>query len=250
MLNKKIFIRIACFVFVFVSSILAFVPSAFAWPWSKSAQANDVYNETENARINWTEGYVEAVGQAVAPKGQERTPQGKLLAKRGAIVDLQRNLLEFLLGVHVDATSVLDDFMANDMVKTQVNGVVKNVVVEKADWKDGIFTVVGKVKLPEIRIVLLPIIEKKSAPVAKKQSQKQTYNYTGLVVDARHLPLVPSMSFRIVNEKGEEVYGVAKASEQAFLSSGLCEYHSNMEWAKGREKVASNPLIVKATRLL
>lgn len=247
---KKFKARVIFFAYVFIFTSILLLPKAYAWPWNSSAQASYVYNETDNARINWTEGYVEAIGQAVAPKGQERTAQGKLLAKRGAIVDLQRNLLEFISGVNIDATSVIDDFMANDRVKTQVYGVIKNVIVEKADWKKGVYTVIGKVKLPEVRIVILPLIEKKSVPVAKKQSQKQAFDYTGLIVDARHLPLVPAMTFRIVNEKGEEIYGVNRVEQQIFLSSGLCEYHSNMEWAKGRDKVASKPLIVKATKLI
>ncbi len=38
---------------------------------------------TEFARVNWTDDYVEASGQAVAPTGKEKTAQGKLLARRG-----------------------------------------------------------------------------------------------------------------------------------------------------------------------
>ena len=91
-----------------------------------------VVDETERARIDWTEGYIEAQGEAVAPAGKADTAQGKLLARRGAVVDLQRNLLEFLQGVRVDSRTTMRDFMASDVVRTEVQGMIKNVEILEA----------------------------------------------------------------------------------------------------------------------
>ena len=52
----------------------------------------ELVEEGKNARINWTSDYIEATGQAVPPTGKQGTGQGQLLARRGATLDLQRNL--------------------------------------------------------------------------------------------------------------------------------------------------------------
>ena len=40
------------------------------------------------------------------------------------------------------------------------------------------------------------------------------------------------------------------AEDEVLLNSGQCEYHTNMEWAKGSAKVADRPLIVKPAKLV
>jgi hypothetical protein len=213
-----------------------------------------VVDETERARIDWTEGYIEAQGEAVAPAGKADTAQGKLLARRGAVVDLQRNLLEFLQGVRVDSRTTMRDFMASDVVRTEVQGMIKNVEILEAFWDGEIYTVRGRVKLEQVRRAVLPALPEKPAPkavpAAPAPGRKPSGSYTGLVVDARHLPLIPAMTFRIVDEKGKEVYGLGSVDRERFLSSGLCDYHNHLDYARGAPRVTDSPLVVKAVRVV
>lgn len=213
-----------------------------------------VIDETESARINWTESYIEARGQAVPPTGKEKTAQGKLLARRGAIVDLQRNLLEYLQGVRVDARTTVKDFMATDIVRTEVQGIVKGVEILEATWDGEIYTVVGRIRLEQLRRAVLPALPEKPAPravpPAPAPGKKPSGSYTGLVVDARHLPLIPAMTFRIVDESGKEVYSLATVDKERFLSSGLCDYHNNLDYAKGAPRVSDGPIVIKAVRVM
>ena len=209
-----------------------------------------VVDDSEFARINWTEDYVEASGQAVPPDGKENTPQGKLLARRGAVVDLQRNLLEFIQGVRVDAKTTMTDFMVRDEVRTSVQGLIKAVEIEEGSWDGEVYTVKGREKLEKIRSALLPALPVKPTVKTVPTQKPKSGGSSGLLVDVRHLPLIPALTFRVVDEKGKEVYGLAFADQERFLSSGLCDYHTNIAYAKGAPRIAAAPLVIKAVRTL
>ncbi|MCF7935331.1 MAG: hypothetical protein K9L28_03170 [Synergistales bacterium] len=208
-----------------------------------------VVEESENAKINWTDQYIEARGQAVPPTGKEGTAQGKLLARRGAFVDLQRNLLEFIKGVRVDAETTMENFMVDDYVKTEVSGTIKNVQVVEADWDGEIYTVVGRVRLEKIRTAVVSALPEQPEPkdVPPKPEPRGT-KLTGMVLDARHLPLIPAMTFKVFDENGKPVYGLDFVDRERFLASGLCDYQSNISYAKGAPRVTDNPVTVKAVR--
>jgi len=226
-----------------------------------------VVDETERARINWTEGWIEASGQAVPPKGVENPAQGKLLAQRGAVVDLQRNLLEAVKGVRVDSKTTLNDFMAHDQVRTEVSGFIRGVRIEKASWDGQIFTVRGRVRLEDVRRALAAVVVVKvrrvpvpprfggrrmTEPEAERQIERpdpvRRGGYTGLVIDCRRVPLIPSLMFRVVDESGRVVYGLENVDRERFLASGLCEYQSNLGYAVGQPRVADRSMVIRAIR--
>jgi hypothetical protein len=218
------------------------VPTAASGP-------GEVIVQKERGLMNWTKNYIEATGMAVAPKGTKGA-QAKLLARRGAIVDLQRNLLEFMAGVQIDARTTMDDFMASDRVRSEVSGNIRNVELMEGEWDGEAYTISGRIKLPEIRVVVAsnykPVpVEKAEVPPAKRTSGK----YTGLVIDVRHLPLVPSMTFNVLDENGRAVYNIELADHKFYLQSGLCAYFNNINYAKGDIFVATNPISTKAVRL-
>jgi len=205
--------------------------------------------------LDWGKNYIESTGMAVAPKGMSGA-QAMALARRGAIVDLQRNLLEFLNGVQVDSRTTMDDFMASDRVRTEVSGIIKNVELLEGTWDGEAYTVTGRIKLPELRVVVaanLPpnpvnvtiVEEEKKTPPARRTGSR----YTGLVIDARHLSLVPAMTFNVLDESGRTVYGIEFVDQQRYLQSGLCSYYHNINYAKGEGLVAPSPISAKAVRL-
>jgi hypothetical protein len=210
----------------------------------------ELVEEGKNARINWTSEYIEATGQAVPPTGKEGTGQGKLLARRGATLDLQRNLLEFIKGVQLSSETKMDDFMvANDTVRTQVQGLIKNVEITDAKFDGEIFTVTGRIKLDKVRQSVVPYLPKSTGDEKPGKSSGR-YAYTGVILDCRGLPLIPAVTFRVLDQRGKVVYGPGIAEDEVLLNSGQCEYHTNMEWAKGSAKVADRPLIVKPVKLV
>jgi hypothetical protein len=216
-----------------------------------AADLDSIVTQKERGLVDWSENYIEATGMSVAPKGTEGA-QAKALARRGAIVDLQRNLLEFLNGVQVDSRTVMDDFMAEDRVRSEVHGVIKNVEVLKGEWDGESYTVTGRVKLAQIRAIVAPSIKRDKVIIEiekKEPAPKTSAKYTGLIIDVRHLPLVPAMTFRVFDEGGRAVYGIEFVNEESFFQSGICAYYNNINYAKGEIFVAPNPISTKALRL-
>ncbi|MBQ9420015.1 MAG: hypothetical protein IJU31_06555 [Synergistaceae bacterium] len=231
-----------------------------------------VVTQKEKGLVDWTNNYVEATGMAVAPTGT-RGAQAKALARRGAMVDLQRNLLEFLVGVQIDATTVMEDFMANDKVRSEIHGIIRNVESISGEWDGESYTIKGRIKMGQLRTVIAPHIPParvypevgatpdveiyidevdeapapRKAPVKKAPAKKARYG--GLVIDVRHLPYVPAMSFNVYDAKGRPVYGMNFVNQKNYLQSGICAYFNNINVARGELRVNPSPIVAKATRL-
>lgn len=180
--------------------------------------------ESAGASVLWVEGYVTARGQAVAPAGREKTPQGQLLARRGAVVDLQRTLLEFVQGIRVDGISTMRDYVVHDEVRTALAGTIRGVQILEGRWDGNVYTVEGRVPLEGVRRALAPgiaLLRDRPTPPFRGNG------YSRLVVDARHLPLVPSLGGALIDDHGEEVHGVRFADRRAFVDRGLWRYETS-----------------------
>jgi hypothetical protein len=133
--------------------------------------------------VNWSAGYIEAVGIGAPPDRSIGKANARPMALRAAKVDAYRNLLEITKGVRVDSTSTIKDFtVESDVINTQVDGLVKGaVVVDQQYMSDG--TVEVRVRMPlygNLSQIIIPAsIEKRKlapppeapaapAPAAKK----------------------------------------------------------------------------------
>ncbi|HID15491.1 MAG TPA: hypothetical protein EYP16_01620, partial [Candidatus Atribacteria bacterium] len=80
----------------------------------------------EKGFIDWSKGKVYAKGYGVA---NPNLPKATALfgARRAALVDARRNLLETIGGVRIDSeTIILNKMTKSDKIKAVVSGVVKN----------------------------------------------------------------------------------------------------------------------------
>jgi len=220
--------------------------------------------------INWTNGYVEAVGIGAPPQRYIGSPQARPMALRAAQVDAYRNLLEVVGGVRVDsATSVKDFVVESDIINTQVQGIVKGAKTMKQEYlSDG--TVEVTVRMPlsgNFASVIVPrILERKQAapmpatpkapaPTAPPQAAKATPAsggggdvFTGLVVDARGIQARPAMSPRIIDEKGQEVYGSMNVDREYAVQQGMSGYARDLTAAQGNARVTNSPISVKGLK--
>ena len=73
--------------------------------------------------------------------------------------------------------------------------------------------------------------------------------YTGLIFDAQSLTFTPSGSVKILDEDGREVYGSAYVSKDWADKHGIVGYAKTLDQAKVNQRVAGNPLVIKAVRV-
>jgi len=193
--------------------------------------------------------------------------QAKIMARRAAIVDAQRNLVEQIQGAQIDAETTMEMAMAtSDTVKTKVSGVIRGAkIIAESIEKDGNYKVTLSVPTYGVGSVAQVAYDALSeagkmpatpAPIAKPdQSFKQTYTpagsaYTGVIVDARGMELSPTFAPAIYDVNGRVIYGVRNVDKDYAIVHGLVEYTTDESMVQravtGGARAGSNPLIIKA----
>ena len=103
--------------------------------------ADDVIRESANGSVNWSQGMIYAQGFGTARVGMPEA-QRRLLARRAALVDGQRNLLEITKGVRLTSmTKVVDQIVDQSTMATRVQGVIRGAVPVKEHYQNDIYTV-------------------------------------------------------------------------------------------------------------
>lgn len=109
-----------------------------------------IVDNLPKGKVDWTNQFIEAKGQSVIDNERfKNVAQAKLMAKRGAIVDAQRNLLEITKGVQVTSeTKVQDMITTSDYIYSRVDGVIKNAIqVGEAVEKEGFIEVTMRISI-------------------------------------------------------------------------------------------------------
>ncbi len=252
-----------------------FLHMTFFFLFFQVAQANagDVPNYIQTFStgvVDWSRGVVQAKGEAAAGDISviEKPTRSALLDE--AVEKARSNLLETVYQVRVDAATLLGEVAAgNETLKKNIVGIIGEAepVVEEIqeDWTaDAVVELpfsggFSQLVLPD-RITRLQSItpmpsekDKPSGLVSKSNAgvtadEKPATSHTGLVIDAKGLKVLPALSPRILDEKGEQVYGASYASREYAVQIGVCGYMKSLDAAAAHERVAGNPLVVKGLR--
>ncbi|SMC95741.1 LPP20 family lipoprotein [Sporomusa malonica] len=215
-----------------------------------------------NGLINWDEGFVEAIGTGVPSSIAKSPAQARLMARRAAIVDAQRNLLESVEGVQVTAETTVQNFeTTNDTVKTQVSGIVKGAkIVNEQQLADGTYQVTMRIGLYG-KGSLAEVITDATSPATPVPflTPSPSYHpvslpvYTGLVVDVTGLPLERAMSPVIFDETGRAIYGHVNIIPEFAVSQGMIDYMVTPEDIRalelGQSRAGTTPIMAKAIGL-
>lgn len=215
-------------------------------------------------------GKMTAVGYGAFPAGMP-VGRAKLMARRAAIVDAQRNLVEIIKGTAVDAeTSVENYIVTSDIVRTKVNGMVTGarIIAENLD-ADGSYEVTMEVPMYGVGSIADVAInavvgDKAPAPVpVPNPAFVQIYNqisvsnntsgYTGVVIDAQNSGILRTFCPAIYDTNGRAVYGVSNVDKNFAINNGIVEYAEGSEqWgrvAAGTSRAGTNPLVIKIVGL-
>ena len=258
---KKIFSRLTLCLTI-CAMLLAMTASVFA---------------AEN--VDWESKVIRVTGTGVAPATARTPVQGRMLARRAAIVDGYRMLAESISGVAVTGETNVSQLEANsDLVKAKVSAVVRGArVISEKEIPGGGYEVVMEAPLFGITNSLAgAVIEQPAQPVEFPQpvpdvipslpadsgssnvgmyttvnnnmssSMSPIGGFTGLIVDCRGLNLKPVMSPVIKNERGISIYGHENLNYDLVVRDGMVSYASDMS---GAGRAGSHPLVLKAISL-
>ena len=236
---------VAFTIVVFVSAVL--MVGAMVW-----AQG-EVVQQFDQGSINWSTGKVVAVGIGAPPSKPANMAQARAMARRAAITVARRNLLEISQGVQVDSMTLVKDFtVKSDIIRTSVQGVVRNAqVIDTAYMSDGSVEVTMVMSLGgEFANVILPPPPVGTVfPLPPPGTEMPTSQvYTGMVIDARGLGARPAMAPKIVDESGKEIYGSAMVNREFAVQQGMVGYAKDLSAAQGNNRVTDRPVTIKALR--
>jgi hypothetical protein len=233
-----------------------------------------VQNVGVSGSINWSQGIMTATGIGSPPEKYYGKPQARPMALRAAQLDAYRNLLEVTKGVRINSVTVVEDSMvSSDMIRSQVDGMVKGTQVIKKEYlSDGTVEVTIAMSLrggfaqlilpkdikqvPEIKTIppAPPAVPEGAMPAPPPAMPEPTTPavapaiYTGLVVDARGLGARPAMSPKIRDERGQEVYGSAYVSREYAVQQGMAGYAKDLTASQTNPRVTNEPLTVKGLK--
>lgn len=232
-------------------------------------------------QVDWSSQVVTAEGSGVPPAGTS-TAQGRLMACRAAEVEARRNLLELVQGVQITSETTVANYVTqNDVIKSQIQGLVQATTIEKQTLPDGTCTVMVRLGLhettgkpsvaatiipamptPPVAMPTTPVVTPPTTPPATPpavppkgtvleeaaKTEPGGPTYTGVVIDARGLGARPAMSPKLVEEGGDPLYGSAYVSRDYAIEHGMAGYSKNLEAATRNSRVTDNPLVLKAAQ--
>ena len=217
-----------------------------------------------NNTVNWSKGDVTAIGVGYPP--EEMGMRGNSIARRAAMVDAQRNLLEITKGVQIDAETTVENLtVSSDVVNSKVQGLLKGAqIFEEGNLDDGGYYVkmrialygstnsLASVAMAEYAKDIQPqeFAEVEDTDLSKKEvKQVKRAGYTGVIVDASGLGLESTFSPAILDTNGRVVYGIANVDKDIVINKGMVDYATAVEDATVGSRAGDNPLVVKAVEV-
>lgn len=263
MKKRKLVVAVVALMLVFPAT------QGFVAEWQDVVQ-----NVGVSGSINWSQGIMTATGIGSPPEKYYGKPQARPMALRAAQLDAYRNLLEVTKGVRINSVTVVEDSMvSSDMIRSQVDGMVKGTQVIKKEYlSDGTVEVTIAMSLrggfaqlilpkdikqvPEIKTIppAPPAVPEGAMPAPPPAMPEPTTPavapaiYTGLVVDARGLGARPAMSPKLRDERGQEVYGSAYVSREYAVQQGMAGYAKDLTASQTNPRVTNEPLTVKGLK--
>lgn len=213
-------------------------------------------------KINWTEAYIEVVGRGTQPKRYLGKPNARPLALRAAKTDAGRRLLSIIKEVPVSSEAAVKDYLSqsNDL-QIRLEGIAKGARVVKRGYSPEAVEVTLRLPLyGEFSRALISLIPGKrniEMPVPAASTVNQPVGltsappavvYTGLVIDARGLQVRPALLPKVVDESGNEVYGLTVADRKIAVAKGIAGYAGDPAAARSHSRVADNPFAVKGLK--
>ncbi|MBU3916051.1 hypothetical protein KKA14_10995, partial [bacterium] len=223
--------------------------------------------ENKNGCIDWTNGIIYATGMGIPNATVKTKMQRRYSAEAAAVIIAEKNLLKMVQGINIDSSATVKmGMLEEDIVIEQYKGTLFNVLQEgKAQFmNDDSAIVTMKMYMRDVVSILMennhsafektatnvqkpvPDPEKPATSGEPLHSGSEKSIYTGLIIDARGMKVVPAMSPKIYDNNLVEVYGSAAVERNFALLHGIVGYTKDLKNAQDNERVKGNPLLIKA----
>lgn len=235
--------------------------AAMALALAGFAQAQSTADCVEG--VDWVKRSVCAKGVgAVNPKMPASAARPGAI--RAAQMSALRNALELVKGLSINSsTTIANSMTQSDEVRSRVEGFIKTFRIGREHYMDDLtvevfaeipLDAVGEMVLPS-SIQSTPSVTSWGAPKEVGASGSSTPGlsrsaaYTGLIIDARGLSVLPALAPRILDADGKEIYGSANVSREWAVKYGMAGYAKTPEQARAiKDRVGENPGFLKAIR--
>lgn len=199
--------------------------------------------------VDWSRQTIRAWGIAgVNPNDPPGAARANAITAARTIA--MRNLLESVQGVAITSeTTVRNAMVENDVINTRIQGFVKGcrMVGEPKYMSDTSIEVEVEVTMSGLADIFLPKAPDGSTP-SPSEVPMAAGAYTGLIIDAKGLGVMPAMAPKVEDENGNEVYGSKFVSREWAVRQGMVGYEKSLEAARGNQRVTNNPLVIKALK--
>jgi hypothetical protein len=232
-----------------MAKILSIVLGGTLWVWGAvaAAQGDAVSQTVGHGKIDWSAKSITATGSGAPDLKAANVAVARLGAERVAKMDALRNILETVKGARLNGSkSVGAQMQENPDMKARVEGIVKNFkVLDTKYFSDGGVDVIVQVPLDGVLTeALVTGTATKIDPAAKDSS-----GATGIVVNAKGLGIAPALAPRLLDDKGQEIYGTSVVSAEAVKRHGVAGYARTLDEALKDARVSDKPLVVRAVKL-
>ena len=212
--------------------------------WAPAGFCQNAFQESEWAekigkgQVNWTAGYIEAVGVGIAPDKDAGIVEARPAAFRAARTEACRNLLETAMGVWVDSTTTIKDLAeGSDIIHTQLEGLIQGSQVADQEYGSDV-TAQVTLRIPlygNLSQIMIPRVmkQKKSGQPFGAASAVERASCISLVIDARGIGARPAMLPGIRDKNGREISEAFRAELETSVLQGLCGYTRNQHAATG-----------------
>lgn len=227
--------------------------------------------------INWSEGYIDMVGQGAAKQGERNPTLRRIQAERAAVLDAQRQFVELIQGVQVTSNSTLRDLrLDEDFVQSSARGWVRGGRKVAARMLDEeVAEVVLRVPIRVVSEFARDLFEtpdrygwsetdrdRAVAPAPPRLAEPSRREpsphlsspvsqgpYTGVVIDCRNLTFSPSIAPKIRRPDGKEVWGTMRVDFNTAHDTGIAGYAHSVEdlrLPEYRKRIGDRYMVIRA----
>lgn len=133
--------------------------------WDDSNPSSETLTQTleidgqliQQRRAEWQKEYLVESGEAPVVSKYDDVERNKRLARKGALLDAQRNMARKISETRISETTSMADFETSDYVKSQIEASLRDVEVINEQYNEKTKSYEVKIRMPKVKI--LDIIE-------------------------------------------------------------------------------------------